>query len=153
MKNGGCLKRLRGKGFSLVELVIVVAVIVVIAVIALPSLLSSKKAANEASAIASLRAIHSAMRVYGKRFHAAGTLEDLAQAGMIDEVLGSGTKAGYTFELKMESSMKDSGIIASPTSWGSTGERRFKINWMGQITFTSREEDTSVEDDKPLGSK
>jgi prepilin-type N-terminal cleavage/methylation domain-containing protein len=149
MKSG---ERSGKEGFSLVELVIVIAVIVVIAAIVLPGLLSSKKAANEASAIASLRAIHSAMRVYVKRFHGAGTLEDLARTEMIDDELGSGTKSGYTFEVKIEGSMKDSGIIASPTSWGSTGERRFKINWMGQIYFTANEDDTSVTDGTPLGA-
>jgi len=140
------------EGFSLVELLIVIAVIAAIVAIVLPSLLSSKKAANEASAIASLRAIHSAMRVYVKRFHGAGSLDDLARAEMIDSELGSGTKSGYAFEVKTEGSIKDSGIIASPTSWGSTGERRFKINWMGQIYFTTKEEDISVTEGAPLGA-
>src|ERR1700674_2505024 len=43
------------KGFSLIELLIVVAIILIIAAIAIPNLLRSKMAANEASAVASLR--------------------------------------------------------------------------------------------------
>ena len=45
------------EGFSLLELLIVVAIIIVIAAIAIPSLLRSKIAANQASAIESLRVL------------------------------------------------------------------------------------------------
>src|SRR3974377_2386469 len=45
----------RQKGFSLIEFLIVVAIILIIAAIAIPNLLRSKMAANEASAVASLR--------------------------------------------------------------------------------------------------
>ena len=139
-------------GFSLIELLIVVAVIAVIAAIALPSLLSSKMAANEASAINSLRTIYSAIRVYSKRYHSTGTLADMARVGMIDDMLGSGEKSGYSFEIVVAEPKEDSGIIASPTKWGSTGERRFKLNWMGQITYTAKEDDLTVSEGKPLGS-
>jgi type IV pilus assembly protein PilA len=48
------------KGFSLIELMIVVAIILVIAAIAIPNLLRSRMAANESSAVGSLRTINTA---------------------------------------------------------------------------------------------
>jgi prepilin-type N-terminal cleavage/methylation domain-containing protein len=48
------------KGFSLIELLIVVAIILIIAAIAIPNLLRARMAANESSAVASIRTINSA---------------------------------------------------------------------------------------------
>jgi len=47
----------KNKGFSLIELLIVVAIILIIAAIAIPNLVKSKMAANEASAVGSIRTI------------------------------------------------------------------------------------------------
>jgi prepilin-type N-terminal cleavage/methylation domain-containing protein len=52
------------KGFSLIELLIVVAIILIIAAIAIPNLLRAKIAANQASAVGSLRTISSAEETF-----------------------------------------------------------------------------------------
>ena len=59
------------KGFSLIELLIVVAIILIIAAIAIPNLLRSRIAANEASAVGSLRTINTAEVTYASTYPAA----------------------------------------------------------------------------------
>jgi type IV pilus assembly protein PilA len=96
------------KGFSLIELLIVVAIILIIAAIAVPNLLRSRMAANESSAVGSLRTIATANVTYSTAYNIgfAGTLAALgpaagastsAAADMIDGSLAAGTKSGYVF--------------------------------------------------------
>ncbi len=95
------------KGFSLIELLIVVAIILIIAAIAIPNLLRSRIAANEASAVGSMRTINTAEVTYASTYPTVGfaTLTQLggsggssAGAGLIDTVLAAGTKSGYVFD-------------------------------------------------------
>ena len=48
------------KGFSVIEHLVVAAIVGIIAAIAIPNLLSSRRAANEASAVSNLRTVHMA---------------------------------------------------------------------------------------------
>jgi len=73
--------RNKQKGFSLIELLIVVAIILIIAAIAIPNLIRSKMAANEASAVASLRTINTAEVIYSSTYSTAAVFATLAQLG------------------------------------------------------------------------
>jgi type IV pilus assembly protein PilA len=126
------------KGFSLVELLVVVIIIAIIAAIAIPNLLASRRAANEASAISSLRTIHSAEATYqatlGQNTN-YGELTDLAAANLIDSVLGGAnpsTKSGYQFTSTATTSQVYC-AVAHPTTPGTTGVRSFAVSQPGVI--------------------
>jgi len=102
--------RRNSQGFSLIELLIVVAIILIIAAIAIPNLLRSRIAANQASAVGSLRTLNTSEITYTTTFNvgfssmmsylappAAGANPTSTAAGLIDSVLASGSKSGYSF--------------------------------------------------------
>jgi type IV pilus assembly protein PilA len=125
------------KGFSLIELLIVVAIILIIASIAIPNLLRSRMAANEASAVATLRTLNTAAAAYTFAYGFFPTnLTDLGPAAvpgstaadLIDSVIGSdpATKSGYTFVYTSSGAPPASyTLVATPVTQGVTGQRGF----------------------------
>ena len=76
------LHRRADPGFTLVELLLVVAVIAIIAAIAVPGVMRGRVAANEASAIASMRTLGSSQAAFASTCGGGGFANSLADLGL-----------------------------------------------------------------------
>ena len=154
------------KGFSLIELLIVVAIILIIAAIAIPNLLRSRIAANEASAVGSIRTINTAEVTYSSTYPDCGftALTNLGGsggtatgAGLIDSVLASGTKSGYSFTSAASGGSGTCGSGSTPNTTYTltgdplspqTGQRHFFSDQSGVIRYNTSVAATAA--DNPL---
>jgi type IV pilus assembly protein PilA len=137
--------RNKQKGFSLIELLIVVAIILIIAAIAIPNLLRSKIAANQASAVGSLRTLNTSCIAYSTSYGqfpsamsnlgpvASGSTASSTSADLIDSVLAAGTKSGYTFVYTAGASNQSYSITATPITSATTGQNMYYTDQSGVI--------------------
>ena len=156
------------KGFSLIELLIVVAIILIIAAIAIPNLLRSRIAANEASAVGSIRTINTAEVTYSSTYpdcgftsltNLGGSGGNATGAGLIDAVLAGGQKSGYSFAATASGGSGTCGastgvtpntlytVVGGPQS-AQTGQRYFFSDQSGVIRYNTSSPATAS--DNPL---
>jgi prepilin-type N-terminal cleavage/methylation domain-containing protein len=146
------------KGFSLIELLIVVAIILIIAAIAIPNLLRSRMAANEASAVGSVRTINTGQVTYALTYPNLGFAAALTNLGgtaanctnpssttacIVDNVLAGGTKSGYKLTSVgtggVSGASPNTGYLSTalPSAVGTTGTRGFCSDQAGVIYFNT----------------
>jgi type IV pilus assembly protein PilA len=140
-------------GFSLIELLIVVTVILIISAIAVPSFMRSRMRANEASAVGNLKNIATANTIYLTTYgigystnllKLSGNLVavDANNAGLIDTVLASGTKSGYSYNYMITASDPQGHVVgfavsAEPLGVGTTGDNYYYIDQSAIIRHSS----------------
>lgn len=145
----------REYGFSLIEVLLVVAIILVISALAIPNFLRSRMAANEASAVSSLKAIATSQVSYSSTYPAIGFADVLSKlatpnpgdpptpsaAGYLDWVLSCPTQPcprnGYNFSITEATGSPVSTFraIAVPIQPGLTGQRGFCADPTGTIMY------------------
>jgi type IV pilus assembly protein PilA len=151
--------RLGGKGMAIAGLVLgylglSVLPILIIAAIAIPNLLRAKMAANEASAVGSLRSYQYALGEYAAKCpqlgfpRALGNLGpgrgDCQRAQLLDNSLGidKPTKSGYVFTYTPGPQQSRGQVVsfileADPIVQGSTGMRHFYLDQTGVLHMSS----------------
>jgi len=149
--------RLKGEGLAIAGLVmgylsfVAIPMILIIAAIAIPNLLRSRIAANESSAVGSVRTINTAQFTYASTYSNVGFTCSLAElngagppyseksAGLIDSVLASGMKSGYRITLSNCSGnpVETYQVTAEPVTRGQSGQRSFCSDQTGVISFSS----------------
>lgn len=146
-------RRLQGAGVAMGGLVLgyiglAFIPIMIIAAIAIPNLLRARIAANEASAVSSIRTIHNAETTY-RDFYKGFTCDlaaldgagqgtaDASHAQLLDPALASGQKTGYRFELSgCDGSLsRHYKLVAVPVVASQTGMRAFCSDESGVIRF------------------
>jgi type IV pilus assembly protein PilA len=127
-------RRLRRRGFSLIELLIVIAIILIIITIAVPKYNRTQMYVRETAAINAIKTIHSVQVQYQSQYgRFATSLAELgppqsgqpgpAASDLIGRDLSEGEKQGYKFTL----TGTNGGYVinANPVTYGTSGSRSF----------------------------
>ena len=152
---GGHGLAIAGFVMSIVSLVSIVP-IAIIAAIAIPNLLASRRAANEGSAIYSLRQISAAESTYQANFGKYATLKELAARNLIDSKLATGTKNGYNFAVELTTDEENLGgfaVTGVPITYRSTGNRSFYVDETQVIRAADNSGGPPTKYDQPLNAE
>lgn len=132
-------------------------VVVLMGVALVPAHHGPTRAAAEAHAVASLRALVAAQTIFrdqdrdqdGVRDDAT-SLAELHAVGLVDDILASGLKQGYTFTLRAAppGDLPAWVATASPENPGVTGDRHFRVDASGEVHAAATR--FSLDPDAPL---
>jgi hypothetical protein len=155
--------RLTGNGIALAGLILgylglafIPVIVMIVAAIAIPNLLRARIAANESSAVSSIRVITSTEARYAASHRDAGytcSVSDLRED--IDDRLVDGQKDGYLFELRGCAGeapgmpITKYHVVASPSTPNQTGSRVFCSDETATIK-TSSSVETCLENGTPF---
>jgi hypothetical protein len=136
--------------------VVVLIPILLIASIALPNLLAARMAANEGSAMYSLRQILAAEAAYQNRNGKFGTLAELERENLIASDLASGMCHGYKFKVDAIIDRGDGwpgfAAVGVPVYYRSSGRRSFFIDETGVIRSADSQGMDATKYDPPVNS-
>lgn len=104
---------------------------------------------HEATAIKTLKAIHSAEATYQSTTGNGqyGSWRELVNAGLLGRQLATGQRSGYRFHLHLRRRSGTASplvITATPRSYGTSGRRTFTIDESGVIRFSARRNPTTA---------
>lgn len=137
--------RLKGEGLAIAGLILgylgIVAIpfILIVVAIAIPNLLRARMAANESTAVHSMREILTAEINYQSAHPDTGFTCSLSAMSDLDPSLTSGTRSGYSFVLQNCTAETEGGpaskfqVVAVPLALDSSGTRVFCANESGVI--------------------
>jgi type IV pilus assembly protein PilA len=140
----------------------VVAIILIIAAIAIPNLLRSKMAANEASAVSSLRTLNTVFVEYQNTYGtlpssltnlAPSTTPSSTAADLVDNLLSTAPaiKSGYTVSYTNGGGtpITTYTMVANPVS-SATGQKHFFTDQSGVIRYNTQA--AATVSDSPIGN-
>jgi len=126
----------------------------IIAAIAIPNLYAARMAANEGSAVSTMRTLHSAEATYQSLYGRYGSLDELAARNLVDYQTGMGRKNGYEFTVELKpspySNVDGFEVVARPQGYKSSGRRSFFVDETGVIRAGDKEGGPLTRFDAPL---
>jgi hypothetical protein len=132
-------------GLSWIDLVLVVGISGMCALVSFEPWVHAHHCSNETAAVGALKTITTSQSVFREDDKEKdgnldyGMLSELSNAGLVDSVLGKGSKQGYSFQASYSFTTSEFlwFAVANPQVPTSSGDRYFETNVAGVIFYTT----------------